>query len=157
MHPTQLAGHRNAQHRFVGNGLRTARHDDRWPDPPWLPPRGFLGNGTLLVETGGIDTILACCATLKSPWRFFIRKGILWMLIAMVAGVLPVVSLAIFFASSFIVSLLLQVVHHLNLNGIFLSLLYREERLLGMFFSTYQIRSSRYVLDFYQWATAACF
>lgn len=79
------------------------------------------------------------------------------MLIAMVAGVLPVVSLAIFFASSFIVSLLLQVVHHLNLNGIFLSLLYREERLLGMFFSTYQIRSSRYVLDFYQWATAACF
>ena len=96
MHPAQLPGHRNDQHRFVFNGLRTSRHDDRWPDPPWLPPRGFLGNGTLLVETGGGDTILACCATLKSRWRFFICKGILWMLIAMIAGILPVVSLAIF-------------------------------------------------------------
>lgn len=135
MHPAQRPGHRNDQHRFICNGLRPAHHDACWPAPPRLPPRGFLGNGTLLVETGGIDAILACALLLNRPGWLFIRKGIVWVLIAMVAGFIPVVSLVIFFArlfSPFIILFILQVFDCLNLNGIFLSLLSRrEECLLG--------------------------
>lgn len=39
-------------------------------------------------------------AALKQPLWIFIRKGIVWLFIAMVAGVIPVVSLATFLHAS---------------------------------------------------------
>ena len=47
------------------------------------------------METGGIYAILFYRAALKQ----FIRKGIVWLFIAMVAGVIPVVSLTTFFCT----------------------------------------------------------
>jgi hypothetical protein len=96
MHDAQRRGHKNGYNRFVCNGPRHTHHYARWPAPPWLPSREFFGIGTLHVETGGIGTIPACCAALKVPWRFFLRKGVIWLLIAMVVGVIPVVSPGIF-------------------------------------------------------------
>ena len=48
------------------------------------------------METSGIDSILSYRAALKSRWWFFIRKGVIWLLVAMIAGIIPVVSLALF-------------------------------------------------------------
>ena len=79
------------------------------------------------------------------------------MLVAMAAGFLPVVSLAIFFGlifhflTSFAGRTLFEPERY------FAFFTYREECLLSMFFSTYQIRSARCVLDFYLWATVVCF
>ena len=98
MHASRRPAHQDGQHRYINNGLRLAPHYDRRSAPSWLPPRRFLCNGTLPVETSGIDSILSYRAALKSIWRLFIRKGVIWLIIAMIAGIVPVVSLAIFFA-----------------------------------------------------------
>jgi len=63
VHSAQCPGHQNGQHRYVCNGLPLVYHYGRWPDPPSISPRGFIEDGTyfkLLVESGGLDTTLAC-------------------------------------------------------------------------------------------------
>jgi len=99
MHGAQRSGNQNGQHRCICNRPPLVYHYGRWSSPPSISPRGFVEDGTLvtfLMGPGGIDTILACRGVLKFAVVFFVRKGVVWIFIAIVFGIVPVVSQAIF-------------------------------------------------------------
>ena len=51
------------------------------------------------MESGAIALTIARCDSLTSVFFFF--KGVIWLLLATVAGVVPTVSLASFFIHTF--------------------------------------------------------
>jgi chromate transport protein ChrA len=72
------------------------------------------------VESGGIELILAVNLSIHLCYFF---KGVIWLLVATVAGVVPTVSLASFSYIYLLISLNVQVFSLLNLNGTFWSFL----------------------------------
>ena len=98
MHGTQCSGHQNGQYRYVCNRRPLVYHNGRWFDQPSIPPRGLAEDGTLFnlfMEPGGPYTTSACRGDLNLP-VFFARKGVIWVFVAIVFGVVPVVSLTVF-------------------------------------------------------------
>ena len=79
------------------------------------------------MEPGAIKLILAHCDYLNSlPCSFF--KGVIWLLLATVAGVVPTVSPASFSYISLLFSLDAKVFACLDLNGTCCSFLSRNEK-----------------------------
>ena len=74
------------------------------------------------MEPGGIELILTLRESFNSPQRSFF-KGVIWLLVAVVAGVVPTVSLASFSYTTLLISFNVQVFSLLNLNGTFCSFL----------------------------------
>jgi hypothetical protein len=56
------------------------------------------------LEPGGIDTTLACRGALTLLWCFFVRKGVVWVFIVIVFGIVPAVCPAIFRVFLFLIS-----------------------------------------------------
>ena len=98
MHGAQCPGHQNGQYRYVCNGCPLVYRHGRWFDQPSISPRGFVEDGTLfklLMEPGRLYTTSACRGDLNLP-VFFAHKGVIWVFVAIVFGVVPVVSLTVF-------------------------------------------------------------
>ena len=74
------------------------------------------------MEPGGIELIPTLRESFNSPQRSFF-KGVIWLLVAVVAGVVPTVSLANFSYTTLLISFNVQVFSLLNLNGTFCSFL----------------------------------
>ena len=105
MHGAQRSGNPNGQYRYVCNRPPLVYHYGRWSAPPSISPRGFVEDSTLvtlLMGPGGIDDprMLWC----PQFAVVFVRKGVVWVFTAIVFGIVPVVSQAIFRVSHFLTS-----------------------------------------------------